>query len=104
MCKIFGRTGSENSACLLAQSTNTNYYRYSSLPEYCIFKLAVYKIKRGISKMKNRGTIKKEPYIFITPTIIIFLLVLLIPMVNLVIFSLGDSNIIQGYTGYGFGC
>jgi multiple sugar transport system permease protein len=73
-------------------------YKNTLILYILVLKLAVYKFKRGINTMKNKSAIKIEPYIFIIPTIVIFLLVLLIPMINLFIFSLGDSNIIQGYT------
>lgn len=44
--------------------------------------------------------IKKEfvPYLFILPTVILFVFILALPLYNLIKFSLGDSNIIQGYT------
>lgn len=46
-------------------------------------------------KTKKRGKI--EPYLFILPTAILLILVLGIPLVNVFKFSLGKSNIIQGF-------
>jgi len=50
--------------------------------------------------MNLKFTQRLEPYLFILPTVALFLLVLAWPLLNLVIFSFGDSNIIQGYTGW----
>ena len=49
-----------------------------------------------------KPNIKKtlEPYLFIFPTVLLFLLILMIPLFNLAKFSLGDANIIEGYTGW----
>lgn len=47
--------------------------------------------------MKNKSQLNIEPYLFIAPTILLFILVLVIPLVNVIWFSLGDSNIIQGF-------
>lgn len=44
---------------------------------------------------KARGN--AEPYLYLLPTIILFLFILAVPLYNLVKYSLGDSNIIQGY-------
>ena len=41
-----------------------------------------------------------EPYLYLAPTIVLFVFILAIPLYNLVKFSLGDSNIIQGYLGW----
>lgn len=41
-----------------------------------------------------------EPYLFILPTVALFVLVLVIPLSNLVLYSLGDSNIYEGFTGW----
>lgn len=41
-----------------------------------------------------------EPYLYIAPTVVLFLFVLAIPLFNLVKYSLGDSNIIQGFQGF----
>lgn len=38
------------------------------------------------------------PYLYLAPTIALFFFILLIPLVNLIKYSLGDSNIIQGFT------
>lgn len=38
-----------------------------------------------------------EPYVYLMPTIILFVFILAIPIFNLIKYSLGDSNIIQGY-------
>ncbi|MDY4581574.1 MAG: sugar ABC transporter permease [Candidatus Faecousia sp.] len=38
-----------------------------------------------------------EPYVYLLPTIILFVFILAIPIFNLIKYSLGDSNIIQGY-------
>ena len=38
-----------------------------------------------------------EPYVYLLPTIILFIFILAIPFFNLVKYSLGDSNIIQGF-------
>ena len=38
-----------------------------------------------------------EPYVYLLPTIILFVFILAIPISNLIKYSLGDSNIIQGY-------
>ncbi len=45
------------------------------------------------------GKLKRqiEPYVYLFPTMILFVLILAIPIVNLMRYSLGDSNIIQGY-------
>ena len=37
-----------------------------------------------------------EPYIYLFPTIVLFVFILAIPLFNLVKYSLGESNIIQG--------
>ncbi len=47
--------------------------------------------------MRKKGIHKIEPYLFILPTIILLILVLAIPLFNVFKFSMGDSNIIQGY-------
>lgn len=47
--------------------------------------------------MKKNTLSKLEPYLFILPTIILFVLVLAIPLFNVFKFSLGESNIIEGY-------
>lgn len=47
--------------------------------------------------MKKRGRHKIEPYLFILPTILLLILVLAIPLVNVFRYSLGESNIIQGF-------
>ena len=50
---------------------------------------------------KNSLTERKlEPYLYLAPTIVLFIFILAIPLYNLVKFSLGDSNIIQGYLGW----
>lgn len=50
---------------------------------------------------KNSLTERKlEPYLYLAPTIVLFVFILAIPLYNLVKFSLGDSNIIQGYLGW----
>ena len=41
-----------------------------------------------------------EPYIYLVPTIVLFIFILAIPIFNLIRYSLGDSNIIQGYKGW----
>ncbi len=41
-----------------------------------------------------------EPYWYILPTIILFIFILAIPIFDLIKYSLGDSNIIQGYKGW----
>ena len=38
-----------------------------------------------------------EPYVYLFPTIVLFVFILAIPLFNLVKYSLGESNIIQGY-------
>ena len=38
-----------------------------------------------------------EPYIYLFPTIVLFVFILAIPLFNLVKYSLGESNIIQGF-------
>lgn len=48
--------------------------------------------------MKIKTSKKLIPYLFILPTVVLFVFILAIPFYNLVQFSLGDSNIIQGYT------
>lgn len=50
---------------------------------------------------KNSLTERKlEPYLYLAPTIVLFVFILAIPLYNLFKFSLGDSNIIQGYLGW----
>ena len=49
-------------------------------------------MKKSVGRTAN-----VEPYLFIAPTVVIFVFVLAIPLVNLFRYSLGDSNIIQGY-------
>ena len=41
-----------------------------------------------------------EPYLFIAPTVVIFVFVLLVPLYNLFKYSFGDSNIIEGFKGW----
>lgn len=41
-----------------------------------------------------------EPYLYLLPTILLFLFILAVPLFDLVKYSLGDSNIIQGYKGW----
>lgn len=41
-----------------------------------------------------------EPYLFIAPSIIIFVFVLAIPLFNLLRYSFGEANIIEGYKGW----
>lgn len=41
-----------------------------------------------------------EPYIYLVPTVVLFIFILAIPIFNLIRYSLGDSNIIQGYKGW----
>lgn len=48
-------------------------------------------------KKSDGRTANVEPYLFIAPTVVIFVFVLAVPLVNLFRYSLGDSNIIQGY-------
>ncbi len=50
--------------------------------------------------MKQKGRRRIEPYIFILPTIILFIFVLAVPLFNVFKFSLGDSNIIEGFKGW----
>ena len=51
-----------------------------------------------MKRKKDEGRPRSiEPYLFVAPTVIIFVFVLAIPLVNLVRYSLGESNIIQGY-------
>lgn len=38
-----------------------------------------------------------EPYLYIAPTIALFIFILLIPLYNLFKYSFGDSNIVQGF-------
>lgn len=40
---------------------------------------------------------KVEPYLYLLPTIVLFIFILAVPLFNLFKYSLGDSNIIQGY-------
>ncbi len=47
--------------------------------------------------MKQKGSRRIEPYLFILPTIILFIFVLAVPLFNVFKFSLGDSNIIEGF-------
>lgn len=47
--------------------------------------------------MKNKKLYKIEPYLYIFPTVILLILVLGIPLVNVFRFSMGKSNVIQGY-------
>lgn len=50
-------------------------------------------------KRKNirRLSTALEPYWYLLPTLVLFLFILAIPVVNMVKYSLGESNIIQGY-------
>lgn len=43
---------------------------------------------------------KAEPYIYLLPTIVLFIFILAIPLFDLFKYSMGDSNIIQGYKGW----
>lgn len=43
---------------------------------------------------------KVEPYLYLLPTIVLFIFILAIPLFNLFKYSLGDSNIIEGYKGW----
>ncbi|QPZ38253.1 carbohydrate ABC transporter permease [Paramicrobacterium chengjingii] len=54
------------------------------------------RVKRAKSLTKSRV----EPYIFILPTVALFAVVLIIPIANLTLYSLGDSNLFQGFTGW----
>ncbi len=47
--------------------------------------------------MGKKGTHKIDPYLFILPTVILLVFILGIPLVNVVRFSLGKSNIIEGF-------
>lgn len=47
--------------------------------------------------MGKKGINKIEPYLFILPTVILLIFILGIPLVNVVRFSLGKSNTIQGF-------
>lgn len=47
--------------------------------------------------MGKKGRFKIEPYLFILPTVILLIFILGIPLVNVLKFSLGKSNIIEGY-------
>ncbi len=52
---------------------------------------------------RNKSLFKKdsiEPYIYLLPTIILFIFILVVPLFNLFKYSLGDSNIIQGYKSW----
>ena len=53
------------------------------------------KKQKTLSQIKTQQLF--EPYLFIAPTIILFVFVLAIPLFNLFKYSLGDSNIIQGF-------
>ena len=57
----------------------------------------MFQIEEVIIKKSVGRTANVEPYLFIAPTVVIFVFVLAIPLVNLFRYSLGDSNIIQGY-------
>lgn len=50
--------------------------------------------------MKRKGIHKIEPYMFILPTVLLFVLVLAVPLFNVFKFSLGDSNIIEGFKAW----
>lgn len=41
-----------------------------------------------------------EPYLFILPTVALFAIVLVVPLLNLMVYSVGDSNLYQGFTGW----
>lgn len=43
---------------------------------------------------------KVEPYLYLLPTIVLFIFILAIPLFDLFKYSLGDSNIIQGFKGW----
>lgn len=43
-----------------------------------------------------------EPYVYLVPTIVLFIFILAIPIFNLIRYSLGDSNIIQGYNEWNY--
>lgn len=43
---------------------------------------------------------KAEPYLYLLPTIVLFVFILAVPLFNLFKYSLGDSNIIQGFKGW----
>lgn len=50
--------------------------------------------------MKQRNKIRPlalEPYWYLLPTAVLFLFILAVPVVNMVKYALGESNIIQGY-------
>lgn len=48
--------------------------------------------------LRQRHTLRyAEPYIYLAPTIGLFFFILLIPLYNLFKYSLGDSNIVQGF-------
>lgn len=53
-------------------------------------------IPRRLRKKRLMQTM--EPYLYLVPTIALFVFILLIPLFNLIKYSLGDSNIIQGFT------
>ena len=40
---------------------------------------------------------RAEPYLYLLPTIVLFVIILAVPLFNLFKYSLGDSNIIQGF-------
>ena len=40
---------------------------------------------------------RAEPYLYLLPTIVLFVFILAVPLFNLFKYSLGDSNIIQGF-------
>ena len=52
--------------------------------------------KRKLRQLKREAA----PYLYLAPTIALFFFILLIPLFNLIKYSLGDSNIIQGFTGW----
>lgn len=52
-------------------------------------------MKENVKVERQRARL--EPYAYLLPTMVLFVLILAIPVVNLIRYSLGDSNIVQGY-------
>jgi multiple sugar transport system permease protein len=49
---------------------------------------------------RPRFSPRLAPYLFILPTVVLFVVVLGVPLINLVVYAVGDSNIYQGFTGW----
>lgn len=56
--------------------------------------------KKRSEPMNKKSKFNIEPYLFIGPTVLLFIFVLALPLINVIWFSLGDSNIIQGFKAW----